>query len=92
MELIPQVIENRFFGPSVTVTGLLTGGDMLAQLDCAGLDGVLLFRHTLRAEGDQFLDGMTLAELRARLPVPLRVVPADGEGFYRALCAEEEQV
>ena len=46
--LMPQAIENRFFGPTITVTGLLTGGDILAQLDCTGYDEVL-FRNTLRA-------------------------------------------
>ena len=88
--LTPQAIENRFFGPTITVTGLLTGGDILAQLDCASCDEVLLFRNTLRAEGDLFLDDMSLEEFRARLPIPVRVVSTNGEQFYRALYGLEE--
>ena len=88
--LTPQAIENRFFGPTITVTGLLTGGDILAQLDCTGYDEVLLFRNTLRAEGDLFLDDMSLEEFRSRLPIPVRVVSTNGEQFYRALYGLEE--
>ena len=88
--LTPQAIENRFFGPTITVTGLLTGGDILAQLDCTGYDEVLLFRNTLRAEGDLFLDDMSLEEFRSRLTIPVRVVSTNGEQFYRALYGLEE--
>ena len=53
-------------------------------------DEVLLFRNTLRAEGDLFLDDMSLEEFRSRLPIPVRVVSTNGEQFYRALYGLEE--
>ena len=80
-----QPIRNRFFGETVTVTGLLTGGDILDQLDLRDADEVILSSVTLRDAGDLFLDGMTLDAFRAALPVPLTVTPNRGDALYRAL-------
>ena len=80
-----QAIRNRFFGETVTVTGLLTGRDILEQLDTADADEALLCDVTLREAGDLFLDGMTLDAFRAALPVPLTVTPNRGDALYRAL-------
>jgi NifB/MoaA-like Fe-S oxidoreductase len=81
------VIHNRFFGETVTVTGLLTGGDTLAQLSpetLAGADAVFISRNMLRHERDLFLDDMTFEEFTRRLPVPVRVTE-DGYDLYLAL-------
>ena len=80
-----QAIRNRFFGETVTVTGLLTGRDILDQLDTAQADEALLCDVTLREAGDLFLDDLPLADFRAALPLPLTVVPNRGEALYAAL-------
>ncbi len=80
-----QPIRNTFFGETVTVTGLLTGGDLLRQLHGADEDEVLLCGNTLREEGDLFLDGVSLAEVRAGLSPRLTVVPNDGAALLNAL-------
>ena len=80
-------IRNFYFGESITVTGLLTGGDTLDQLTpelLAGADAVLISATMLRHERDLFLDNMTLAEFESQLPVPVRIV-TDGYDFYEAL-------
>ena len=82
-----QAILNRFFGETVTVAGLLTGGDVLAQLSPAilqNVDTLLITANMLRHDRDMFLDGMTLKEFESRLPVPVRIVD-DGTDFYNAL-------
>ncbi|MBP5269526.1 MAG: DUF512 domain-containing protein, partial [Clostridia bacterium] len=57
-------IRNDFFGESVTVSGLLTGRDILNQAKGLDLGETLLFpSNALRAEKDLFLDGMTPGEL-----------------------------
>ena len=72
-------IVNNFFGPSVTVAGLLTGGDVVEQLKDRELGDELLFPAVmLRADGDVFLDDMTPAELSERLGVP--VCPSENDG------------
>lgn len=83
-------ILNRFFGESVTVTGLLTGGDLREQLKDAQCDEILICRNTIRNEGDLFLDNTSVDDLRAALPAPLRIVENTGEGFWRAITGMEE--
>jgi NifB/MoaA-like Fe-S oxidoreductase len=72
-------IENRFFGKNITVAGLITGGDLLDQLIGKPLGERLLIPSVmLRAEGDMFLDSITLIELSEKLGVP--VIPGDTTG------------
>ncbi len=81
-------VPNRFFGETVTVTGLLTGGDILAALtpDAVGdADEILLSAGTLRHERDLFLDDMHIDTFRTRAPLPVRIVENDGQAFYDAL-------
>ena len=80
-------IINHFFGETITVTGLLTGGDVLEQLTpemLSGADAVLISHNMLRHERDLFLDDMTFEEFTRRLPVPVRVVE-DGYDLYEAI-------
>lgn len=61
-------VKNRFFGPTVTVTGLLTGGDILHALRGKELgDMVLIPENALKDEDDIFLDGMRLDQLKEEL-------------------------
>ena len=68
------VVENRFFGPHVTVTGLLTGADILACLQevPAERDGVIIPGVALRKGEAVFLDGMQPADIETALGVPVR--------------------
>ena len=80
-------ILNRFFGETITVTGLLTGGDTLDQLTPELLDGadeLLMSCNMLRHERDLFLDDMPFEEFQRRLPMPVRLV-GDGYDLYQAL-------
>ena len=79
-------ILNNFFGESITVSGLLTGGDMLAQLKGRALGEELLIpQNTLKADEDIFLDDMTPAELSEGLGVPVTPSNDTGAGFIRSL-------
>lgn len=80
-----QPIVNHFFGERVTVTGLLTGGDVLEQLDVSQADEVLINGCMLRSEQDLFLDDMALTEFEKRLGKPVRVSGSSGQDFYDAL-------
>ena len=85
VEVSVQPIRNTFFGETVTVTGLITGGDLKEQLRDADEDEILLCSNTLRAEGDLFLDDMPLSALREALKPPVTIVPNDGASLFRAL-------
>ncbi len=81
-------IINRFFGESVTVSGLITGQDLVEQCQDVDADQILIVRSMIRAEGDMFLDNMTVEEVRNALPAPLVIVDASGEGFWRAISGQ----
>ena len=72
-------IRNDFFGENITVAGLLTAGDIIAQLkDCELGEELLLPSVVLRADGDLFLDGLTPDEVSDALSVPVRFIKNDG--------------
>ena len=79
-------IKNKFFGESITVSGLLTGKDICGQLsgrlDC---DELLLPSAALRHPDMDFLCGMTLEEVGQRLGVKIRVTENDGFDFLDAV-------
>jgi NifB/MoaA-like Fe-S oxidoreductase len=73
---------NTFFGPVVTVSGLLTGRDLLAAAAAAGAHaGELLFvpRVALDDSGEVFLDGMALDAFRQATPATVVVARTMGE-------------
>lgn len=81
-------IVNKFFGESVTVAGLITGQDLVAQCQDVQADEILIVRSMIRAEGDLFLDNMSVDEVRAKLPSPLKITENSGEGFWRAISGQ----
>ncbi|WP_218080663.1 TIGR03279 family radical SAM protein [Anthocerotibacter panamensis] len=79
LELVP--IESTFWGERITVTGLLTGSDVLVGLKDRPLgDGVLLPALMLK-DGEEFLDSVTLTQVRAALAAPVYVVPSQAEAL-----------
>ena len=79
-------IHNDFFGGQVTVTGLLTGTDILAQLQGRDLGGALLIPDVVLREGeDVFLDDMTLEQLQQSLGVPIIKIESNPWGVLEAL-------
>ena len=69
VEVIP--VDNRFFGDSVSVSGLLTGGDILQAISGHTGDLVLLPPDCLNYD-DLFLDDMSLEEFSKRAGMEAR--------------------
>lgn len=67
-------VENKFFGCNVTVTGLLTGGDILKALqELPGPRTAVVIPGVALRKGEHvFLDNMTPDQLAAQLNVPVR--------------------
>ena len=79
-------IVNRFFGETVTVAGLLTGQDLLAQLKDKDLGTRLLISQNMLRHGETvFLDDLSLEELSAALGVPVIPVAQDGFELFEAV-------
>jgi putative radical SAM enzyme (TIGR03279 family) len=65
-------VENEFFGSTVTVSGLLTGVDVVSALAGRDLgDVVFLPRAMFDATGKVTLDDLTLGEIESRVGVPV---------------------
>ncbi|MDE7200314.1 MAG: DUF512 domain-containing protein [Lachnospiraceae bacterium] len=79
-------IRNDFFGEMITVSGLLTGQDLLAQLKGQALgDKLLLPQNILKSGETVFLDDMTVAELEKALQVPIDIVKSSGQDLLDAM-------
>lgn len=84
IQVIP--IANRFFGESITVTGLITGGDLIEQLKGKDLGEELLLSTSMLRHGEEvFLDNTTVAQVEEELNVPVRIVQNDGYELLNAL-------
>jgi NifB/MoaA-like Fe-S oxidoreductase len=67
------IAQNFFFGPSVTVAGLLTGQDILRALKGKRLgDLVVIPSSALKEDEDLFLDNTRLVQLEQALSVKVR--------------------
>ncbi len=80
-----RAIKNRFFGESVTVSGLVTGGDLIAQMRGSGARTILITVCMLNADGDRFLDDITLKDARRELGANIIPVGRSGEDLLNAI-------
>lgn len=82
-------IENRFFGERITVSGLITGEDLIKQLKGQELgEELLLPVNMLRSGEEVFLDDITVGELENALQIRVRIVESSGCDFVRAVTGE----
>ena len=86
-----HALENTWFGPTVTVSGLITGGDLTQQMANVDCDAVMITEVMLRSEDRVFLDDMTLAEAVERLRKPVVPVGRRGEDLLEAILALSRQ-
>lgn len=82
-------IINRFFGETVTVSGLITGQDLVSQLLGQEADEILITQSMLREGEDIFLDDMTLEKAQEKLGIRITPVPDDGADLLDALRGTE---
>lgn len=83
------VVTNDFFGPQITVSGLLTGQDIVAQLKNRTLGSELLLPvNVLRSGEDVLLDDMHINEIEKTLQVPVRIVQSNGNDLFDALVSQ----
>jgi putative radical SAM enzyme (TIGR03279 family) len=75
LELMLYGLPSPYWGQDQVVTGLLTGSDLLEGLVGKDLGDCLLLPTVMLRQGEPvFLDDLTLAELRERLPVPVQLL------------------
>ena len=85
-EVRVEAIENRYFGEKITVSGLITGSDLVRQLSGMELgDALLLPVNMLRSGERVFLDDMTVEELEQTLQIRIIIVESSGRDLVRAI-------
>ena len=79
-------ITNYFFGEQITVSGLITGQDLMEQLKGKPLGNRLLLpENILRSGEDVFLDDFRVSELEKALQVPINIVKSSGYDFVETV-------
>ena len=85
-------ILNDFFGHGVTVSGLITGQDLIKQLTGKPLgEALLLPANMFRSNEEVFLDDLTKQDVEKALQVPINIVKSDGQELIRAMLMEESE-
>ncbi|WIV10778.1 DUF512 domain-containing protein [Proteiniborus sp. MB09-C3] len=75
-------IINEFFGEKITVSGLVTGGDLINQLKtCEIKDGLIIPSSMLKSGEKVFLDDITVANIENSLNTRIIISDIDGEKF-----------
>ena len=83
-------VRNEFFGETITVAGLVTGGDLIAQLRGKNLGQRLLIPNNMLRHGERvFLDDVSLDDVERELGVPVVSVAQDGYELLDAMCGLE---
>jgi len=81
IEIVP--IINDFFGENITVSGLITGQDIMKQAHYlkqdASLDTILLPSAMFRANEEVLLDDVTLSDLEEHFDKPVKKIESEGK-------------
>ncbi len=92
MEKFPKIkinvypIRNDFFGERITVSGLITGQDLIVQLKGKSLgERLLLPQNMVRQQEQDFLDDVTIAQVNTALQVQVDIVKSSGQEFVKQL-------
>ena len=96
MEAFPMIritvypIRNDFFGEMITVSGLITGQDLIAQLKGKPLGECLLLPENMFRSGEEvFLDDVTQTDVQNALQVPVDIVKSSGMNFVSRILDDQ---
>ena len=83
-------VRNDFFGEKITVAGLITGQDLIAQLKGRELGSKLLLPCNMLRDGEEvFLDDVTLTQVKDSLQVEIDIVKSSGWDFVERILNDE---
>lgn len=78
-------LENTWFGPTVTVSGLITGGVLMAQMKGVECDAIMITEVMLKENENRFLDDTTLPQVSEALGKPVVPVGRRGEDLLNTI-------
>jgi len=84
LEVIP--IVNNFFGKTITVSGLITGQDLVEQLKkYNNIDGIIIPRTMMKRDQEIFLDNLTIEEVSTKLNIPVISSKVEGKDLINII-------
>ncbi len=91
LKIYVEPIENKFFGSTVTCTGLLTGQDIIdSVLKFGSSFDELVITDGMLKDGYLFLDDITVSGLEQKIGKKVRVIEGGGDNFFEALTKGED--
>ena len=79
-------IRNDFFGNTITVTGLITAGDLISQLKGRDNGSELLISSSMLMQNSEiFLDDMTVSDVEKALDIKIKITQNDGYELLDAI-------
>jgi NifB/MoaA-like Fe-S oxidoreductase len=94
-EVDVRTIRNDFFGEQITVSGLITGQDLIAQLQGDELGNALALPCNMLRSGERvFLDDITVEQVENALQATALIVKSSGQALLDAMLGfelEEEE-
>lgn len=91
MSKIPELkidvykIINNYFGDQITVSGLITGTDLISQLKDKEGDVIIIPRNMMKSDELIFLDDYSLEEIEKDLNKTILYTDIDGENFIKTI-------
>ncbi len=83
-------IINNFFGSHITVSGLMTGSDIIRQLRTYDLGTSLLIPvNALRSGEDVLLDDIRVPDIESALQIPVSIVQSNGQDLVKKILDQE---
>lgn len=79
LQVIP--ITNNFFGENITVSGLITGIDLIERLKGLDVDKIMIPRSMMKSGEDIFLDNLTVVDVEKELEIPIIITEVSGKEF-----------
>jgi len=85
-------IINDFFGEGITVSGLLTGKDIIKQLKDKALGDILLLPCNLLRSGESvLLDDITIKDIENSLQVPIDIIKSNGDDLIEKIIKDRRR-
>lgn len=92
MSINVYCIRNKFFGETITVSGLLTGNDIIEQLKGKDLGEYLILPDSLLRNGETILlDDVYVSDIEEALGVPIKIALNSAESLVDKIMNTEEK-
>ncbi len=79
-------IINNFLGHTITVSGLVSGGDLILQLSkYEDVDEIIIPRSMMKGDEEVFLDDLSISDLRNQLNVPVTISEVEGKDLIHKI-------